>query len=71
MSTSNLAILGGKPVINKSFEKFNTFGQEEAQAASRVVESGTLSEFIGGSGEFFLEEQMYVRSKKSGQNFLM
>ena len=54
MSTSKLAILGGKPVINKSFEKFNTFGPEEVKAAAEVVETGTLSEFIGGNGEFFL-----------------
>ena len=43
----NLAIFGGKPHINHSFNKFNTIGSEEKNAAIEVIESGVLSQFLG------------------------
>jgi perosamine synthetase len=45
---SNLAILGGPKVISKSFRPYNSIGSEEINAAKSVVESGVLSQFIGG-----------------------
>lgn len=54
MTTNELALFGGKPIIVEPFKKFNTFGPEEIAAASEVVSSGILSEFVGSKGEFFL-----------------
>ena len=36
------------------FKKFNTIGEEELAAVQQVVQSGTLSDFIGASGATFL-----------------
>lgn len=43
-----LALLGGPQTINRPFKRYNPIGQEEVDAAKRVVESGVLSQFIGG-----------------------
>jgi len=49
MNTSSmLAVLGGDKVISKPFTRYNSMGQEEVNAARSVVESGVLSQFIGG-----------------------
>ena len=48
-----LAINGGKPVITKEFPKYNTIGEEEINAANRVLRSGNLSGFLGASGKGF------------------
>lgn len=50
----NLAINGGKKTINLAFSPYNTFGPEEVDAASAVVKSGVLSDFVGAPGENFL-----------------
>ena len=42
-----LAILGGKKLINKEFGHYKSIGKEEVQAATKVVESGILSDFLG------------------------
>ena len=42
-----LAILGGSKTIVSSFEKYNSIGKEEVEAAKAVVESGVLSQFVG------------------------
>ena len=42
-----LAIKGGKKIINKKFEIYNSIGSEEVNAAKSVVESGVLSKFLG------------------------
>ena len=47
MKNIKLAILGGKKVIDKEFEVYNSIGNEEVQAAKTVVESGVLSQFLG------------------------
>lgn len=44
---SKLAIRGGKPVREKLFPAYNTIGQEEKEAVSRVLDSGVLSRFLG------------------------
>lgn len=45
---NRLALLGGPKTINRPFKRYNPIGQEEVDAAKRVVESGVLSQFIGG-----------------------
>ena len=44
---NKLAIHGGKKIIEKSFEKYNSIGIEEVNAAKQVLESGVLSQYIG------------------------
>ena len=48
-----LALNGGEPVIKEKFPKYNTIGKEEIRAANRVLESGSLSGFLGAKGEGF------------------
>lgn len=43
-----LAILGGPKTITEPFRRYNSIGIEEVQAAKAVVESGVLSQFVGG-----------------------
>jgi perosamine synthetase len=45
---NRLALFGGPKTINTSFKRYNPIGQEEVEAAKAVVESGVLSQFIGG-----------------------
>src|SRR6056300_95755 len=42
-----LALLGGTPVIDKEFKKYNPLGIEELNAAKEVIDSGVLSQFLG------------------------
>ena len=42
-----LALLGGTPVIQKEFKKYNPLGREELDAAKNVIDSGVLSQFLG------------------------
>ncbi|WP_293751052.1 DegT/DnrJ/EryC1/StrS family aminotransferase [uncultured Paraglaciecola sp.] len=48
-----LAILGGERAIDKLFMVYNSLGKEEKQAAIGVLETGVLSQFIGGWHEHF------------------
>ena len=48
-----LALMGGKPVIDYDFKKYNTIGIEEKNAVIEVIESGTLSDFLGKNHEKF------------------
>lgn len=43
-----LAILGGSKAITQPFRRYNSIGIEEVNAAKAVVESGVLSQFVGG-----------------------
>ncbi|MDQ8031002.1 pyridoxal-5'-phosphate-dependent protein [Bordetella genomosp. 1] len=54
MSTDNLAILGGTPVISRTLDHFHSVGEEEALVAADVVRSGVLSAYIGAPGEGFM-----------------
>ncbi len=44
------AILGGKPTLEKPLPPTNSMGQEEIDAATRVIKTGILSGFIGVAG---------------------
>lgn len=48
MSNERLAIHGGPKTITEPLKRYNSIGQEEVNAAKAVVESGVLSQFIGG-----------------------
>ncbi len=54
MSTTTLALMGGKPAIEASFKAFNTIGDEEVAAVTEVLRSGVLSGYIGARGEAFM-----------------
>jgi len=51
--TSSLAVHGGTPTIKKEFPRFNTFDNQEIDAASNVLKSGNLSSYLGSPGEKF------------------
>jgi len=44
---STLALFGGSPVLSKPLSPYNTIGEAEAEAVSRVMRSGKISAFIG------------------------
>src|SRR5579872_6160060 len=46
-TTETLAVNGGPKTIRKTFARYNPIGAEEIAAATKVVESGLLSQFIG------------------------
>jgi perosamine synthetase len=48
-----LALNGGNPVIEYDFKKYISISSEEVEAAKRVVETGTLSDFLGKWHEKF------------------
>lgn len=47
MMTNKLAVHGGPKTIATPFNKYNSIGPEEIEAAKTVVESGVLSQFLG------------------------
>jgi perosamine synthetase len=50
---SKLAILGGEPVRKKAFPERKTMGESELLAVKRVLDSDTLSGFLGAAGSLF------------------
>lgn len=42
-----LALLGGSKVININPKKYNSIGKEELDAATKVISSGVLSQYLG------------------------
>ena len=42
-----LAIQGGEKTISEPFQRYNTMGPEEVEAAKSVIESGVLSQYLG------------------------
>jgi len=54
MGNSVPALLGGSKVFEQPLNPFISIGSSEISAATKVLESGTLSEFIGGPGEYFM-----------------
>lgn len=53
MSKEKLALNGGDPTISHNFKKYISIDSEEVAAAKRVVETGTLSDFLGKWHEKF------------------
>jgi len=48
MKKEKLALFGGSKTISTPFKKYNSIGHEEKEAVKGVVESGVLSQYIGG-----------------------
>jgi perosamine synthetase len=44
---SKLAIFGGSPVRQNLFPAYNTMGEEEVEAVSKVIRGGVLSKYLG------------------------
>ena len=53
MNHNKLAIHGGEKIIKTSFKKYNSIGNEELSAASEVIQSGVLSQYIGANSDDF------------------
>ena len=45
VKNSELALTGGEKLINRPFKRYNSIGEEEKIAATKVLESGILSNF--------------------------
>jgi dTDP-4-amino-4,6-dideoxygalactose transaminase len=54
MKQEKLAILGGRPVLKKSFPLYNSLGKEEKMAVLKVMDKKIISDFIGRAGDKFL-----------------
>jgi len=50
---NKLALFGGNPIQDEPLPEFNTLGKEEIDAATRVINSGTLSGFVANNSEAF------------------
>ncbi len=50
---NELALFGGKPVINFKFSPYKTIGSEEKDAVLKVLKRGSLSNFLASYGEGF------------------
>ena len=64
---SKLALLGGPKTIKKRFKKFSSIGEEEVEIASKVIRSGTLSNYIARYGENFLGGEYVKNFEKEWQ----
>lgn len=53
MDSQKLALFGGSKIIQTEFKRYNPIGIEEVQAATKVIESGVLSQFLGTWHEDF------------------
>jgi dTDP-4-amino-4,6-dideoxygalactose transaminase len=47
MTANKLALFGGAKEISEPFQRYNSLGREEVEAARLVVEGGNLSQFLG------------------------
>jgi perosamine synthetase len=52
--TNRLALRGGAPAITRPFKKYSTIDSTDRNEVLRVIDSGSLSQFIGDAGEYFL-----------------
>ena len=67
---TTLALLGGQPAIQRTFERYNPIGADEVAAAKTVIESGVLSQFIGAWHEdFFGGPKVREFEQKSAEYF--
>ena len=54
INSKKLAINGGNKTVTIKFSTYNSIGVEETEAATSVVKSGILSDFVGAPGVNFL-----------------
>lgn len=70
MSTEKLALFGGPKAITTPFQRYNSIGQEEVKAARLVVESGSLSQFLGcWEPDFFGGPKVQAFEKQCAEYF--
>lgn len=62
---SKLAIFGGQPVRTELMPAYNTIGEAEKRAAMEVLETGNLSQFIGGWSEDFFGGPRVIEFEKA------
>lgn len=65
MNASPLALDGGTPVRTELFPPTNTIGSEEREAVLDVLDSGSLSQFLGVWGEEFLGGKWVLRCEEA------
>tara|TARA_B110000046_G_C12994280_1_gene399319 strand:+ start:758 stop:2041 length:1284 start_codon:yes stop_codon:yes gene_type:complete len=68
MKSNKLALFGGPRVINKPFKKYNTIGDEEINAAKKVLETGILSKYLAKWGDDFLGGPMVKKFEEDWKN---
>lgn len=54
MEMTPLTLMGGEPLIKTSFKPYSSIGSEEIEAVNEVLKRGSLSEFVGAPGKYFL-----------------
>ena len=70
INSKNLALLGGEKLIDYNFKAYNSLGDEEVVAASKVVKTGILSNFYGSaSDKFFGGENVLAFEKACTEYF--
>ena len=70
MIEEKLALFGGPKAIKKPFERYNSIGKEETEAASLVVKSGNLSQFLGSwKADFYGGPKVREFEKKCAEYF--
>ena len=60
-----LAIHGGPKTIIEQFKPYNSIGREEIMVATKILESGQLSQFIGSWGNRFLGGSKVLEFEKA------
>ncbi|MBD1136491.1 DegT/DnrJ/EryC1/StrS family aminotransferase [Pelagibacterales bacterium SAG-MED49] len=69
MSKDILAIFGGKKALSGPLRKYRSIGNEEVEAAKKVIESGNLSEYIGAWGKNFFGGPKVLEFEKAATEF--
>jgi dTDP-4-amino-4,6-dideoxygalactose transaminase len=69
MKNNELAVLGGSPLISHELANYTSIDSSDIEVATRVLESGNLSRFIGASGDFFLGGKTVVDMESSWSSF--
>ena len=54
MKLDKLAIIGGLPLVDRELVNYSAIDASDIAVATRVLESGNLSRFVGASGDYFL-----------------
>jgi perosamine synthetase len=70
MTTEKLALFGGPKAITTPFQRYNSIGKEEVEAARAVIESGNLSQFLGcWEPDFFGGPKVQAFEKQCAEYF--
>ncbi len=69
MEKNKLFIHGGKKTITKKFARYNSIGKEELKAASKVVKTGILSDFVGANTKAFYGGKYVKKFERKCEKF--